>query len=101
MITLTRCTITSDGETVSEMNGATIVVSGESPNSTVAISAPDRMSKKFRRIDRVLHASVKGNGKNWQIDGVSEFLNVEVGVPAAEARISYKVTATGGCQGCP
>jgi RecA-family ATPase len=101
MITLMRCKITSEGETVNEWEGATIVASGESPNSTVAISAPDQVSKKFRRVDRVLNASVKGHGRDWIIEGTSEQLIDEVGVPVAEARVRYQIIAAGGCQGCP
>lgn len=101
MITLTRCTITADGETIDDWEKATIVCSGESPNSTVAISAFDHETRKFRRVDRVLAASVKGSGRNWQIEGTSERLVDEMGVPVDDAKVSYRVVAVGGCRGCP
>jgi hypothetical protein len=97
MMTLTKCKV-SDSEGGVELRGAVVVVSGESPNSTVRISQPDPEMRKFRPFDRILNATVTGAGRNWTIQGVSEHLRSEV--QTSEAEITYRIVSTGGCQGC-
>lgn len=96
MITLSKCTITSTG--VDDIEDAVVVVSGESPNATVRIAIPDHEVRKFRTIDRILNASVKGDDKRWTIEGTSEQLLTEV--RTTDTLVKLTVVSLGGCQGC-
>ena len=101
MLTLTRCTITTDDDMFGEtMPDAVVVISGDSPNSTAQISVPDNKRRKFVRVERVLDAVVKGSGKDWVIQGRSEHLEQVVGVSQEESQVTYRINAAGGCQGC-
>ncbi|WP_373070173.1 hypothetical protein [Gemmatimonas sp.] len=101
MLTLTRCTITTDDDTLGElMPDAVVIISGDSPNSTVQISVPDNTRRKFVRVERVLEAVIKGSGKEWVIQGRSENLEQAVGVSSDESQVTYRINAAGGCQGC-
>jgi hypothetical protein len=96
MLTLTKCHITSPD--MEDIDDAVVTVSGESPNATIKISAPDHQVRKFRTVDRLLHASIKGKGKNWTIEGESEHLSQVV--RTSDALIKLNVKSLGGCQGC-
>ena len=101
MLTLTRCTITADDDTLGEMMpDAVVVINGDSPNSTAQISVPDNKRRKFVRVERVLEAVVKGSGKEWVIQGRSEHLEQVVGVSRDESQVTYRISAAGGCRGC-
>ena len=101
MLTLTRCTITTDDDTLGElMPDAVVIISGDSPNSTVQISVPDNNRRKFVRVERVLEAVIKGSGKEWVIQGRSENLEQVVGVSSEESQVTYRINAAGGCRGC-
>lgn len=97
-MTLTNCTIT-DPDGYADLEGAVVVVSGESPNATIRIAEKDMRARKFRTFDRLLNASIKEAGKSgWLIEGDSEHLSGEIGT--ADSRLSLTVKAKGGCQGC-
>ena len=102
MLTLTRCTITSDDDTLDgQMTpDAVVVVSGDSPNSTVQISVRDDERRKFVRVERVLNAVVQGKGRDWVIQGRSEHLEQIVGLNKADSAVTYRVRTEGGCRGC-
>lgn len=97
MLTFNNCTL-KDPDGILTIEGGVVVVSGDSPNATVRISERDEKARKFRTVDRILNATVNGNGKNWKIEGTSEQLRNEVG--ADDAHISLEMVAKAGCQGC-
>lgn len=97
MLTFNNCTV-KDTDGVFSVEGGVVVVSGDSPNATVRIAERDKMAGKFRTVDRILNATVNGNGKNWKIEGDSEQLRSEVGTD--DARIVLNMVAKAGCQGC-
>jgi hypothetical protein len=96
MLTLSKCHIT--GPDMDDIEDAVIVVSGESPNATIRISVPDHEVRKFRTVDRLLNASIKGKGKNWTIEGESEQLATVV--RTTDTLVKMNVKSLGGCQGC-
>lgn len=97
-MTLTNCTIT-DPDGYADLEGAVVVVSGDSPHATIRIAERDPQVKKFRTFDRILDASINAAGKQgWTIEGTSEHLRSEIGT--ADSRVSLTVKAKGGCQGC-
>ena len=100
MLTLTDCTITGDDLLLHDLEGAVVVVNGSSPSAIAQISVPDPETKKFRRVERVLDAVVRGKGREWVIQGRSEHLEATVGVPRGESEITYRIESKGRCRGC-
>lgn len=98
MMILKNCTITDPDELIGPLEGAVISVSGESPNATVRISARDVEHRKYRHVDRVLGASIRGSERNWSIEGHSEQLATLVGT--SDDSVSLKIEVKGGCEGC-
>lgn len=95
MMTLTDCTVTGDD---TDIEGAVVVVSGDSPNATVRISRPDFAVRKFRLHDRVLNASVKKIRDKWVVEGRSEHLATVVGT--SDTTVTFSIETKGECQGC-
>lgn len=100
MLKFTDCTITSTDGLLEYLEGALIVATGQSPNSTVAVSVYEPHRRRFARRDQLTHASIKGRGSHWEITGRSRMLIDEVGLRGDEAVVTLKVTAKGGCDNC-
>ena len=98
MLNLPNCHILSQDNTHAEMEGAVVVVVGESPNCTVRISVPDMTERKYVTVDRLLNASFTRKGDTWTFRGKSEHLFDEVGTE--DSVLEMQVTPAPGCEDC-
>ena len=100
MLKLPKCHILTQDDLFPEVDGALVVVTGESPNATVKISLPDHEARKFRTMDRLTRASYSSKGDTWTFSGVSDHLVNVIGATRSEAVMSVMVTPEPGCEDC-
>jgi hypothetical protein len=98
MLRLPRSTVTTQDEIHPDLDGALVVVVGESPNAVVRISTPDYDARKFRSVDRLTHTEFKRKGDTWTFTGTSDHLRHDIG--SDDARLSIQVTPAPGCEDC-
>lgn len=101
MLQYRNCHVTYSDGVIEELNGALVMVIGESPNATARIATHD--GGKYRTIDRILGASVdtKPRGGGVSLSGRSEHLRNVVGVDPDESAVTVAVKpGKGGCENC-
>lgn len=98
MLNLPNCHVLSQDGAHPEMEGAIVVVVGESPNCTVRLSVPDMLDRKYITVDRLMHASYTRQGDTWTFRGRSEHLFNDIGTD--DAVMEMQVTPAPGCEEC-
>jgi hypothetical protein len=98
MLNLPECHVLTQDDAHPEMEGAYVVVVGESPNCTVRLAVRDMTARKWVTLDRLMHASFTRQGDTWTFKGQSEHLRDTVG--ADDTNLQMQATPEPGCAEC-
>jgi hypothetical protein len=100
-----HCEIKADDDTVNlDIDDGLVVIMGESPSASAAISRWDdgdpeaKSPPRWRRVDRLLNCEVKTVRGTTTITGESEFIRSTIG--ASDFQVTLRVGPGRKCAGC-